>query len=314
MKSTEMFSDPAIVDEIKKIETTPEAKKRLDDIRRDIKNRMTESYVFGLIGIIGVLILYSFIKIYALIVIAILIKYWSIYSERNKNYLATAYVNNFLDPVFKKILPGTKIDYFGSMDQAIFENLLHRSDRYTSNCHITFADEYKTEFCNMIAVHDERQNKGKTEEVTDFRGQVLMASVNTGIKGHIRVVPSTQKALGNKSNGAYGKRRGEEKEIQTESIEFNNLYSIFSTDDFNTRFILDARTLELLTDMRKKMKVAIYMNDEYVSIAFQSGKHILTLPIIPQLVDKISLSSEYEEIRTKLADFYTLMNLIMEKF
>ena len=56
------------------------------------------------------------------------------------------------------------------------------------------------------------------------------------------------------------------------------------------------------------------MNESYVAIAFQSNHFLFSAPATGWGVEKLSLAGEYEQIRTKLADFYALIDIIGEKF
>ena len=61
------------------------------------------------------------------------------------------------------------------------------------------------------------------------------------------------------------------------------------------------------------MNVVVYMNEEYISIAFKSNEYIFKTPITKAGVDNLSLSSEYEKVRKKLVDFYSLIDLVRAK-
>ena len=61
------------------------------------------------------------------------------------------------------------------------------------------------------------------------------------------------------------------------------------------------------------MDVVVYMNEEYISIAFKSNEYIFEIPTTKQGVDDLSLSGEYEKIREKLVDFYSLIDIIGDK-
>ena len=166
----------------------------------------------------------------------------------------------------------------------------------------------------MQAYTETEDSEGHTRQTIDFCGQVLMAKFDTKINGHIRVVPVKKgKVLGFRNHGSYGKKTKIEKEIETESIEFNNSYAIYSTDDFYTRLILDPKIIELLNDWKEKMRVCLYMNEQYISVSFESNAFLFALPQTKKQVDELSLSTEYEKVREKLSGFYSLIDIIGEK-
>ena len=76
MKSRERFSDSSIIEEIKRIENLPENKKRLDDVKRDLQDRVSKPYILGFILLAAGLFIYYLFKMYGLIVCFFLYKYW----------------------------------------------------------------------------------------------------------------------------------------------------------------------------------------------------------------------------------------------
>ena len=245
---------------------------------------------------------------------AAIVYFWNKYSKQRRTELATSYTDNFLLPVLNEILPDTTIDYSKKVDVKVMQRLVPDSQYYFGNCHIVFGDDYKTEFSNMQAFTETEDSEGHTRQIIDFCGQVLMAKFDTKINGHIRVVPIKKgKVLGFRNHGNYGKKTKIEKEIETESLEFNKSYAIYSTDDFYTRLILDPKIIELLNDWKEKMRVCLYMNEQYISVSFESNAFLFALPQTKKQVDELSLSAEYEKVREKLSGFYSLIDIIGEK-
>lgn len=315
MKLGERFSDPAIINKINEIENLPENKNKLNNIKASLKNKINNKFMIAIRCLALSLIACRFLKEYALVVVIFIWVYFYNSYNKNKEDVASSYISNFLEPVLEEVLPDTKLDYFGEMDLNVLANVVQGSNTYYSNCHITFGDEYKTEFCNLRATHYERNDDKKLEEVENYRGQVFVTHFETGINGHIRVVPVSKTiSAGKKLHKPYGEKKNDEEEIETESIEFNEGYSIFSTDDFYTKLILDAYLIDYLNDLRKNRKVSIYMNENYIAVSFKSKTKLFEVPTLPGDVDRLSLSGEYEELRNKLVDFYKLTDLILQNF
>ena len=312
-KYRDKFTNPEIVKRIEQIENSPQMQARL----RSVKNGMKDNIInpFLVIGaMVGFIALRAMLGIYSILVMAALVYFWNKYSSKRRNELATSYTDNFLLPVLNEILPDTTIDYSKKVDVKVMQRLVPNSEYYFGNCHIVFGDDYKTEFSNMQAYTETEDSEGHTRQTIDFCGQVLMAKFDTKINGHIRVVPVKKgKVLGFRNHGSYGKKTKIEKEIETESIEFNNSYAIYSTDDFYTRLILDPKIIELLNDWKEKMRVCLYMNEQYISVSFESNAFLFALPQTKKQVDELSLSTEYEKVREKLSGFYSLIDIIGEK-
>lgn len=313
-KYRDKFTNPEIVKRIEQIENSPQMQSKLHSVKNGMKNNIINPFVIVIGAIFVFIALRAMLDIYSLLVMAAIVYFWNKYSKQRRNELAKSYIDNFLLAVLKEILPDTTIDYFKKIDLKVMKRLVPDSQYYFGNCHIVFGDDYKTEFSNMEAFTETEDSEGHTRQTIDFCGQVLMAKFDTKINGHIRVVPIKKgKVLGLRNHGNYGKKTKIEKGIETESIEFNNSYAIYSTDDFYTRLILDPKIIELLNDWKEKMRVCLYMNEQYISVSFESNAFLFALPQTKKQVDELSLSTEYEKVREKLSGFYSLIDIIGEK-
>ncbi len=313
-KYRDKFTNPEIVKRIEQIENSPQMQSKLHSVKNGMKKNVINPFVIVIGAIFVFIALRAMLDIYSFLVIAALVYFWKKYSKQRRKELAKSYIDNFLLPVLKEILPDTTIDYSKKIDLKVMKRLVPDSQYYFGNCHIVFGDDYKTEFSNMQAFTETEDSEGHTRQTIDFCGQVLMAKLDTKINGHIRVVPIKKgKVLGLRNHGNYGKKTKIEKGIETESLEFNNSYAIYSTDDFYTRLILDPKIIELLNDWKEKMRVCLYMNEQYISVSFESNEFLFTLPQTKKQVDELSLSTEYEKVREKLSGFYSLIDIIGEK-
>ncbi|MEQ3280570.1 DUF3137 domain-containing protein [Finegoldia magna] len=313
-KYRDKFTNPEIVKRIEQIENSPQMQSKLHSVKNGMKNNIINPFVIVIGAIFVFIALRAMLDIYSLLVMAAIVYFWNKYSKQRRNELANSYIDNFLLPVLNEILPDTTIDYSKKIDVKVMKRLVPDSQYYFGNCHIVFGDDYKTEFSNMQAYTETEDSEGHTRRTIDFCGQVFMAKFDTKINGHIRVVPIKKgKVLGLRNHGNYGKKTKIEKEIETESIEFNNSYAIYSTDDFYTRLILDPKIIELLNDWKEKMRVCLYMNGQYISVSFESNAFLFALPQTKKQVDELSLSTEYEKVREKLSGFYSLIDIIGEK-
>lgn len=313
-KYRDKFTNPEIVKRIEQIENSPQMQSKLHSVKNGMKNNIINPFALVIGAIFGFIALSAMLDVYSFLVMAAIVYFWKKYSKQRRKELANSYIDNFLLPVLNEILPDTTIDYSKKIDVKVMKRLVPDSQYYFGNCHIVFGDDYKTEFSNMQAFTETEDSEGHTRRTIDFCGQVLMAKFDTKINGHIRVVPIKKgKVLGVRNHGNYGKKTKIEKEIETESLEFNNSYAIYSTDDFYTRLILDPKIIELLNDWKEKMKVCLYMNEQYISVSFESNAFLFALPQTKKQVDELSLSTEYEKVREKLSGFYSLIDIIGEK-
>lgn len=313
-KARNDFTNPDIIKKIEEIEQSPKTQARLNAVKNEMKNTVINPLYIGCLGFIILLFILVHFKSYSIFFICIVWFFGYKFYKKNQATIANSYIQNFLLPVLKEILPDTKVNYFEGISADIASHLFYHSEAYSANCHILFGDESETEFCNLKSCHYSTDRDGNKQEVTDFIGQVLTAHFDTNIKGHIRIVPvEKRKFLGFRDHSFYGgKRKGEEK-IQTESIQFNGFYSIFSTDAFYTRLILDPNIIEILTAWKDKMKVSLYINAHYLAASFESQYFLFPIPKSKEEIEHLSLVREYEKIIDKLSDFYALLDCISEK-
>lgn len=313
-KFRDQFTDPKTIKKIEDLEKTPQNQARLRSVKEGMKEKIKKPFYIGCLGLLLVFITLAYLKSYGVILLCLAWYFGTKYLRENQASLARDYTDHFLRPVLQEILPETRVNYFEKMDVGILQKLVPGSEGYYSNCHILFGDDLETEFCNMQSYHYIKDSDGNDQKRVDFTGQVLAVKLNTQIKGHIRIVPLVKENfLGHKSYGQYGEKRREEEEIQTESLVFNQAYSIFSTDAFYSRLILDPHILDILNHWKDKMKLCLYLDQKQISLAFESREFLFSVPKTPEDIDKLSLAGEYEKIQEKLADFYDLIDRIVEK-
>ncbi|KXI16666.1 hypothetical protein HMPREF3230_00981 [Gardnerella vaginalis] len=323
VKHSSVFTNPEVLNKLAQIEQSTQMQGKLNELKEGVKSNSFEpARLIPFIPLIIVLIVvykyfpnidYSRYKYYLLIMVAFVFCLVGKFFEKKKVDVDSLYSNNVLTPILNAILPGTVLNNSEGIDDDIFANLLPISSIYYSSRHIIFGDEFKTEFSNMQAMHTSISESGKTIKKTDFIGQVLLINSKTNINGHIRIVPVTGKNfMGQKLNGYYGRKMKGESEVQTESIEFNNSYSIFSTDDFYTKLVLDPSFIEVLNNLQKRMRVCIYLDSEHIIAAFDSGRYLLGTPG-KSGVENLSLIREYARFRDILAEYYEIIRLINEK-
>lgn len=307
------FTNPEVVQKIKDLENSKESQVRLNEIKQSMMGKVHNPFKMGCITLIAFILIGPFfgrlgIVIFIIISIYLIKKYID-----DTHSLNLDYANSFLLPVLKEILPDTYINYYDGIDDSVFKKLIPISTMFYKNCHIVFGDEYKSEFSNMTASHKEKDEDENIYTVNDFKGQVLMANIETKVSGHIRIVPTVEKSLfGKKRHYQYGNIREDEESIEVESISFNEDYSIFSTDNFYTRLLLRPDIIEILYRWSKDMMISLYMNNKFIALSFYTDHHLFPAPRTKEEVSDLSLSGEYEKIRLKLKDFYSLLDMVCE--
>lgn len=95
-----------------------------------------------------------------------------------------------------------------------------------------------------------------------------------------------------------------------EDIRFNETYNVYCTDELSARMLLNPYMLAVLDEWREEMPVAVYMNGDTVVVSFYSGQQLLKTPSSRGAIEKLSLSSEYENIQDKLVKMYRLLDTL----
>ena len=173
--------DPEVSKKIEVLENAPDTKSRLERVRTSLKSKVTEPFCIGAIGVFISIVAFLFFKEYAIIPIFFIWQFCSKYIKKSRTDIADLYVRHFLKPVLTEILPDTEVDYFGRIDLKILSNLVRDSEKYYSNCHIIFGDDYRTEFCNLESCHYTTDKDDHEVRHTDFTGQVLCAKLELSL-------------------------------------------------------------------------------------------------------------------------------------
>lgn len=309
------FSSPDTLKRIEEKEKSPQIQEKLAAIKEEMKGKKTETFDYRLLiaGFIGLLLIRT--RYYSLFVIA-LICYFKFFKAPNKvdHDISGAYVDCFVNPILEEIFPGTKLDYNDSLGESDFDKIFPRAYSYESNCHISFADEYETQLFNLEAVAQDRNSKGNLVYRTDFGGQVLLMNFKTKSTGHVRIVPlKFRNEYGPHMDISYGKIRDGEREIFTESIDFNNSYGVFATDELVAKKILDPNIINIMNAWIGRTGLWLYMDEDGLMMGFRSRSNIFTPPTKKSEIEKLSLSGEYDKVGMDLGYYYGLMDIIREK-
>lgn len=304
------FTDPQTLKKIAEIEGTGDFQEGLNTIKKELEKRSSGlSQRWIIMAGLALIMLRTGSYIFLIILIGYYV-YSKNTAEESRVDINGPYADKVLLPILQAIFPGTSLGYLEGIDGDLFQKLLPKSEEYDSNCHIIFADQFKTEFCNMQAYHYTINSKGDQIANRDFAGQVMMVKWQSKLKGHIRIVPLIKKG---ENYQPYGSREAGEGEIKTESIDFNGSYAIFSTDDFYTKLILDPSLIEIFNDWSKKMKLALYMDENFIALAYDSNSNLFSPPSNKKEVEGLFPVGEYGKVQDKLADFYDLIHTIREK-
>lgn len=297
---------------IEQIENSPEKKATLRKIKAEMVLSTERHNKLILLAIPLFILLSIVVQNSAILVLAVVafVFYWRKQSDLVKRKNTASYVDNFLLPVLKEVLPNVEVDYWGSIDKRVFDDVTPKTENHVTSCHIKFNDEYLTEFCNLWAYHTYEDSEGVTKKVDDFHGQVLQARYETGLRGHIRVVPTKIGMFGREKQHGYEKVRKDERQIETEDIQFNQTFNVYCTDELTSRALLNPYLLRMLAEYRENYPVALTMDEKSVALSFYTGTFILRRPENKQEIEELTLSGEYKKVQNQLGKFYALLDTV----
>lgn len=188
--------------------------------------------------------------------------------------------------------------------------LFNSFDRYSSEDRIT-GKIGLTEF-TAAEVHIERKHKdkdGKTHYSTIFKGVLFVADFNKNLNSRTIVLPDVAercfgKLVGNffqKMNFSNGSL------VKLENPEFEKLFSVYSHDQIEARYILTPQMMEQLTALRKKHNsdIRIAFENDHMALAVSKPSGWLEPPFFGkfarmEVLEKILI--ELEEIINIIED------------
>lgn len=115
------------------------------------------------------------------------------------------------------------------------------------------------------------EGSGKNRRtVTVFKGLIVRLDFNKNFAGHTVVIPDSEgKILG----GLFGESesRSRKEIVRLESADFENIFSVYSTNDQEARYLLTPKLMELVLETRAVL-------GEDVRLSFHDNSVFLTIP------------------------------------
>lgn len=186
----------------------------------------------------------------------------SVASSKVKN-LSNEYKEKYIPSAVESILPGSVFNIHGGFDETELyrSKVLLQADRYSSED--LFMGEYQgVGFKSADVTLKEVRSTGKsTTVVTVFQGRVIRLDFEQPFVTDLCL--SQQRFLTTWSFPGYGK-------IKTESIDFNQAFTIFSKSDLGAFRILKPDFMEKLMDLDQNMK-------DQISISFLHNRLYIAL-------------------------------------
>ncbi len=224
-------------------------------------------------------------------------------SNRNRrNFFRTV----IIPELFKQAVPELKYEPESGITRTKFLSygLFNDFDRYNSEDKLS-GKIGKTKF-TAAEVHIEKKHKdkdGKTHYSTIFKGILFVADFNKNLNSRTVVLPDVAERCFGKLIGNFLQKMNflDGSLVKLENPEFEKLFSVYSYDQIEARYILTPQMMEQLTELRKKYNsdIRIVFEDEHMALAISKSSGWLEPPYFGRLakievLEKILI--ELEEI------------------
>ena len=133
------------------------------------------------------------------------------------------------------------------------------------------------------------EGSGKNRRtVTIFKGVIVRLDFNKYFQGHTVVVPNSESQI---LGGLFGESssRGRKELCRMENVEFEDAYSVYSTDQQEARYILTPKLMELVMRARLRLNSGLRMsfhdNSVFVTLPDRGDRFELKLfggPVTPE--------------------------------
>jgi len=233
--------------------------------------------------------------------------FWQNYREKFKEEVIREIIN-FIDNRFT-YSPSKKMSLSEFKKTGIF---LMRVDRYRGDDHIEGKiDSTHVEFSEVHAEYRTRDNKGRTNYHTIFKGLLFSADFNKNFNVKTYVLTDVAEKmfgfLGTKLQ-KMNKWRGQL--VKLENIEFEKEFAVYSEDQVESRYILSPSLMERMLSFKKQTKKRIQMSfvDTRLYIAVPYRKNLFEPKLFGDIVDFKNIQEYHDDLNLAL-DLIQTLNL-----
>ncbi len=218
-------------------------------------------------------------------VILIFVVFFSFFSligvgRKKREKYAAKYKKSIVEPIIKTLNP----EWMYISDSSISEKDYDRSMLYSIKPEIFNGDDLVMGTVGKTGFESSELLTQYTTESTDdhgdthtqfhtiFKGYFFQSVFNKSFKGHTVVVHGDLLDKADAFKGFTRSKKGKQQYIKLENPEFADLFTVQSTDQIESRYILTPRMMEALINIQKKykrpMRVAFINEMVYLTIQF----------------------------------------------
>ena len=220
------------------------------------------------------------------------------FREKRKN-IQDVYMEEFIEPMLRDWYPDVTVEEKEKIPFEEVKKFLPSSEEYQQNTAIQFHNENDLRIQNCSAWH---QSSGKkTTYISDFAGQVFCMNSPVSIEGKVRIVPTDRSKFLNKEvQRRYPPCERGEKKIDTEDIQNNERYDIYTNDEMGARCFLTPGRLRKFTEHFSDREISVYLKGSKLYFAVNSGYSLFHVPWNRMDFWQMNYDKEWERFRFSL--------------
>jgi len=217
--------------------------------------------------------------------------------------------NEIFPIVIEEVQPGVNYNSDSHISKSTFHAsriFLQDVDRFNGEDYFSgTVGETHIEFSEIHAedkqVRVDSKGRTRTEYVTVFKGLFFVTEFHKHFNGETYVLPDvTESWLGKFGRKLQKWNWSRPDLVELENVDFEKLFSVYGTDQIESRYLLTPKMMELIMELRSKFGCTTYMsflNDKFY-IALSSNHDFFELKFSESLMNSKGLERLIFELQT----------------
>lgn len=228
-----------------------------------------------------------------------------------KESLQDVYAKEVLEPLLQLFYPDLTVEKKGIALEDVVR-FTPKSQKYIQNTFLFFHDDRGLLMGNLESYHTTEGKHSTT--VYDFTGQLYCMKSPVKLQGEVRIVPTDRSfLLKNEVQYRYPACGKGEIKLDTEDIQHNEHFDIYTTDEFGTRRFLTPEVLRKFSEKFAGKEISLYIKGDLLYIALYSGYEMFRAPSTEEDINSLSFTEEYKKLRGSLEYIEDICKVFEEK-
>ena len=229
----------------------------------------------------------------------------------NMESLQDVYAKDVLEPLLQNFYPDLTVEKKGIALEDVVR-FTPKSQKYLQDTFLFFHDDRGLLIGNLESYHTTGGKHSTT--VYDFTGQLYCMKSPVTVQGEVRIVPTDRGfLLKNEVQYRYPACGKGEMKLDTEDIQHNEHFDIYTTDEFGTRRFLTPEMLRRFSEKFAGQELSIYIKGALLYIAIYSGHKMFSAPYTEADINNLSFTEEYKKLRSSLEYIEDICKAFEEK-